>query len=64
MLVLACRLLSSKSITIDNTKLADALLQFCRRSERMYGKNIVTPNVHCHVHLKACRLDYGPLHVF
>ena len=63
--VLACRILSSKIITVDNTKLADALLmQFCRRSERMYGKSIVTTNVHCHVHLKACIMDYGPLHGF
>jgi len=45
-------------------RLADALLlQFCKRTERMYGKHI-TPNMHIHSHLKDCILDYGPLHGF
>ena len=63
--VLACTILCSKRITIANLQLADALLlQFCRRSERQYGENIVTPNMHMMCHLKDCILDYGPIHEF
>ena len=40
------------------------LLQFCRRTERMFGKNHITPNMHLHCHLLECILDYGPLHSF
>ena len=39
-------------------------MQFCRRSERLYGPNIVTPNMHMHAHLASCILDYGPIHGF
>lgn len=63
--VLACRLLILKSITVDELKLADALiLQFCRRSERLFGTSSITPNMHMHCHLKSCIEDYGPSHVF
>lgn len=63
--VLACRILCCKQLTIDQVRLADALLlQFCRRTERMYGTHIITPNMHMHCHLRSCVEDYGPLHGF
>ena len=31
---------------------------------RLYGANIVTPNMHMDAHLASCVLDYGPLHGF
>lgn len=63
--VLGCRLLCSKSITPEKLKLADALLlQFCKRTERLYGKDVITPNMHIHTHMRECVLDYGPLHGF
>lgn len=63
--VLACRILCSKYLTAVDVQLADALLlQFCKRMERMYGKGIVTPNMHMHCHLCECVKDYGPLHGF
>jgi len=63
--VLACRILCCKQLTMDQVRLADALLlQFCRKAERLYGKDIVTPNMHMHCHLRACVEDYGPLHGF
>ena len=63
-LVLASRLLCQKQITANDIKLADALLQFCRRTERLYGKEVITPNMHMHTHLASCVEDYGPLHSF
>ena len=63
--VLACRHLCCKQLTQSNIQLGDALLmQFCRRIERLYGKEIVTPNMHLHGHLRSCIEDYGPLHGF
>ena len=62
--ILACRYLCSREITLDQIKIVDALiLQFCKRIERMYGKEIITPNMHLHAHLYECLLDYGPSHV-
>ena len=63
--VLACQILCFKQLTIDQVRLADALLlQFCGRAERLYVKDIVTSNMHMHCHLGACVEDYGPLHGF
>lgn len=63
--VLACRVLSSKSITREQIQLGDALLiQFCRRTEHLFGKESITPNMHLHCHLSDCINDYGPLHGF
>ena len=62
--MLACRYLCSREITLDQIKIVDTLLlQFCKRIERMYGKEIITPNMHLHAHLYECLLDYGPSHV-
>ena len=63
--VLASRLLTQPVISISDLHLADALLmQFCRRVERKYGKNMITSNMHMHGHLKECILDFGPIHNF
>ena len=63
--VLACRVLCSRQLTRIQISLADSLLlQFCRRSQRMYGENIITPNMHMHCHLRDCILDFGPLQGF
>ena len=61
--VLACRILCHYKISEEQLKLGDALLlQFCRRTERLFGKSCITPNMHMHAHLCACTEDYGPLH--
>ena len=63
--VLACRTLCTKHIRLESARLGDALLlQFCRRIERVFGKEFITPNMHLHCHLLECIIDYGPLLVF
>ena len=63
--VLACRILCSQSITVDQLCIADALiLRFCRRTEHLYGKDKITPNMHMSCHLSECVKDYGPLAAF
>lgn len=63
--VLACRILTKYRITANDIVIADGLLlQFCKRTERQYGKNKITPNMHMHCHLRSCIEDYGPLHGF
>ena len=39
-------------------------MQFCKRMERIFGRQCITPNMHMHGHLRSCMLDYGPLHGF
>ena len=63
--VLACHQLCCKQLIKNNIQLGDALLmQFYRRTECLYGKEVITPNMHLHCHLKSCIEDYGPLHGF
>ena len=63
--VLACRVLCSKQLTLEQVMLADALLlHYCQRTERIFGWKSITPNMHLHCHLRACITDYGPLHGF
>ena len=63
--VLASRLLSSPSISMEDISLASALLlSFCRRFEILHGPSSVTPNMHMHGHLTECIKDYGPLSSF
>ena len=55
LLVLGCRTMCTKSITVEEVKLGDAfLLQFCKRVERLFGKDSITPNMHLHNHLREC----------
>ena len=63
--VLGCRKLLGYKLSKMDILMGDGLLmQFCRRYERMYGRDSVTPNMHMHAHLKSCIEDYGPLHGF
>ena len=63
--VLACRLLCKKTLTMNEVKIADSLLvQFCRKTEIIFGKEVITPNMHLCCHLCECILDYGPINHF
>ena len=63
--VLACKSLGKRVLTVDDIELGDRyLMQFCKAFEQLYGKDLVTPNMHLHGHLKECLLDYGPFHAF
>lgn len=57
--------MQAHSISDEDIKVADLLLiQFCKRVKRVFGSNVVTPNMHMHFHLTQCLQDYGPLHSF
>ena len=63
--VLACRYLCQPILTQNDVKIGDALLlKFCSRTEALFGKDIITPNMHMSCHLRECILDYGPLNHF
>ena len=63
--VRACSILSERIILKSDINTADLLLlNFCRKFEQLYGKEKCTPNLHLHLHLKDCLLDYGPSHAF
>ena len=63
--VLACKTLGKRVLTGNDIEIGDKyLMQFCKTFETLYGKDLVTPNMHLHGHLKECLLDYGPFHSF
>ena len=63
--VRACSILSGRIIKDGEVTTADLLLlNFCKKFELLYGKDNCTPNLHLHLHIKHCLLDYGPSHAF
>lgn len=63
--VLACQHMSKHYICRNDIVLADGLfIKFCKQVEILFGKDVITPNMHLHCHMKNCVLDYGPLHAF
>lgn len=58
--VLACRQLVCKTLSLEQLQLGDALL--LQKTESLYGKDSITPNMHMHCYLRECIIDYGPLH--
>lgn len=63
--VLSCFHLCSPLITTEELQEGhDYLVRFCKSFENRYGKERVTPNMHLHLHLKQCILDYGPVYSF
>ena len=63
--VKACSLLCNRYLEKENVTLADHYLRlFCQKFEEVNGSNACTPNMHLHLHLKKCLIDYGPLYAF
>ena len=63
--VRACTILSQRILRESDVVTADLLLlTFCKKVEQLYGPENCTPNLHLHLHLKDCLLDYGPSHAF
>lgn len=65
MFVRACCILSRYILTIREVESADLyLLNFCKSFQQLYGSESFTPNLHLHLHLKQCVIDFGPSHCF
>lgn len=63
--VLASSLFCTPTITKTKAQLAHGyLLKFCTEFEKLYGKDKVTPNMHLHMHILDCIVDYGPVYSF
>ena len=63
--VLGCSILCSSVIAKNDLKVADEhLLKFCEKFQHLYGKKMVSPNMHYHMHLSKCIENYGPIQVF
>ena len=55
----------STAVTKEHVATADAYLtQFCKVFLRLYGGKHCTINMHLHLHLNDCILDYGPVYSF
>ena len=63
--VLACFLVCRRIIDRQDMVKADLLfVKFCSHVERLYGKNVITPNMHLHCHMIECLKDYGSVYGF
>lgn len=63
--VYACALYTSKVVTHQSIEEANqAIVNFCKKAEELYGKEFCTPNMHLHCHLIDCFKDYGPAHSY
>ena len=63
--MLACRYLYQSLISYTDLNIADGLiLKFCKSVETLYGKHVITRNMHLHNHLKDVTLDHGLLTSF
>lgn len=63
--MLACQKLCTFEIASTDLKVSDALLlQFCKRFLQLYGKCVLTRNIHLHCHLTSCIEEFGLLHCF
>ncbi|KAG0886568.1 hypothetical protein G6F34_013108 [Rhizopus arrhizus] len=61
----AVRLVTGPLITIEEIHAAHALFKtFGKTCALLYGKTSITPNMHMHMHLKECFLDFGPSYAF
>ena len=63
--VLACRYLCQSLISYTDLDIAEgSILKFCKSVETLYGKHVITPNMHLHNLLKDVILDHWPLASF
>uniref|UniRef100_A0A1A7YTN3 Transposase domain-containing protein n=1 Tax=Iconisemion striatum TaxID=60296 RepID=A0A1A7YTN3_9TELE len=63
--VQACIILCSRVISIHKLEVADRYLQtFLSKFVNLFGTLQCTPNMHLHLHLKECMLDFGPVYSF
>ena len=63
--VLACKYFCQSVVSRTDLDIADGLiLKFCKSVEVLYGKHVITPNMHLHNHLKEVIMDHGPVTSF
>jgi len=63
--VSACRLLCHRTISFANIEQAHILLKmFNEKFVELCGNLCSTPNMHLHLHLKDCLLDFGSVYTF
>lgn len=61
--MLACKYLCQSVISRTDLDIADGLiLKFCKSVEALYGKHVITPNMH--LHLKEITIDHRPVTSF
>ncbi|CAG8490466.1 2356_t:CDS:2 [Cetraspora pellucida] len=61
--VCANALWAQKVINISEIEKAhEFIYQFCIAIEKIFGVEFITLNMHMHIHLKECLLDYGPVY--
>lgn len=60
-----CSIICQKSISVNEIEQFHSMIhEFCVGVEEIYGKEFCTPNIHLHMHIKNCLLDFGPVYSF
>ena len=63
--VKACTMLCKRCLRKSDVEVSDQCFRlFCEKFQEVNGPNACTPNMHMHLHLKECLLDYGPPYAF
>ncbi|KAG1164909.1 hypothetical protein G6F36_013634 [Rhizopus arrhizus] len=63
--VQACHIVCRPSITRNGSVVAHKLFhEFVTGVVKLYGSEVVTPNMHFHLHLKDSIQDFGPIYAF
>jgi len=63
--VIACRLICSRYVTVQDLDLAQAKLkEFNIKFAALYGNDFCNPNMHLNMHIKDCVMDHGPVYSF
>ncbi|OAD68539.1 hypothetical protein PHYBLDRAFT_63552 [Phycomyces blakesleeanus NRRL 1555(-)] len=59
----ACRFLTKPNVSEDDVQSAHiALEKFGKGCERLYSKDLLSPNMHLHLHLRDTIKDFGPVY--
>ncbi|OAD68570.1 hypothetical protein PHYBLDRAFT_172991 [Phycomyces blakesleeanus NRRL 1555(-)] len=60
---LACRILVMPSICESDIATAHKYLEdFCKKCETLYSLDLLSPNIHLHLHLQDTTRDFGPVY--
>ena len=63
--VKACYIFCRRSISEEQVIIGDkVMMNFCKCFLSVYGKNLLTPNIHLHGHLASFIRDFGPVYSY
>ena len=63
--VLACKLITKRQIQVNDLERAhDLFVLYANKYVELFGKEKCTFNIHLHLHIKECILNFGPIYAY